>query len=90
MQDPFFESFEKIKHPMFQNIIANILCLVGIGGLMYLLFFDEAGGDSDLYIGVALVAVIIATRVLARITRKEVENFLDDNPDDARNLGVEP
>ena len=90
MQDPFFESFEKIKHPMFQNIAANILCLVGIGGLMYLLFFDEASEDSGLYIGVALVGIIVASRVLARITRKEVENFLEDNPDDARNLGVEP
>lgn len=90
MQDPFFESFEKIKHPMFQNIAANILCLVGIGGLMYLLFFDEASEDSDLHIGVALVGIIVASRVLARITRKEVENFLEDNPDDARNLGVEP
>lgn len=80
------EDVAEIKDSLYQNAICSLLTVICACSVVYLVVFDEHTMDENIGIIGAFVVTGIVSQILSSVTGREVEKFLNENPDVKKKL----
>lgn len=80
------EDVAEIKDSLYQNAICSLLTVICVCSVIYLVVFDEHTMDENIGIIGAFVVTGVVSQILSSVTGREVEKFLNENPDVKKKL----
>lgn len=81
MKNNDLSSIKDIQPALFQNVVAGILTLVCMFAATYLVLFNEGGWTANKDLIFAFMGLAVVSKIMSSIAGKEVDEFLENNPD---------
>lgn len=81
MKNNDLSGIKDIQPALLQNVTATILTLICMFAATYLVLFNEGGWSANKDLIFAFMGLAVVSKIMSAIAGKEVDEFLEKNPD---------